>query len=548
MISRRALLVAMAAAATTIVLQSRAQAALPERIVIAPPRSDLAKALRLLLRAERETGDPAAAQRYYAYGSRGFAAAWVEQTAQGWTLGSRGERLQAAFRGAGALGLDAGRYAPVESGALADIDAAAAAELNLTRLAMRFAQDNYGGTLTPLELSSNLDMVRQSLDESTVLADLLSADEPGQLLVALAPQQPEFQALLGFLTDVDTTADELPIIEEGPSLKPGATDDRVVTLRQRLGVPAVGEADPALFDEQLVAAVEAFQSSLGLVADGIVGNATREALNLSGRVTRDQIVANLEKWRWLPRERGAYRVEVNIPEYRLRVLRDEAIIHETKVVVGTAANQTPVFYDNIRHAVVNPYWNVPSSIARGEIGPEVKRDPGYLARNEYELLTSGGKVIDPFGVDWSRVAPGSFPYLIRQKPGPKNALGQVKFLFPNKHDVYLHDTPEKSLFGRDARAFSHGCVRVQNPFDFAAVLLANEPTFGADDLIKAFGPNERWFNMSVTVPVFLTYFTLRVDETGALRSYADLYGHDKSITAALLAQQSTAMLSGEANA
>ena len=271
---------------------------------------------------------------------------------------------------------------------------------------------------------------------------------------------------------------------------------------------------------------------MGLVADGVVGDVTREALNRSGQITREQLLVNLEKWRWLPRERGDYRVEVNIPEFRLWIRRGGEIVHETRVVVGTPANQTPIFYDQIRHVVVNPYWNVPVSIARNEIGPQVRRDPGYLARGEFELLNAGS-VIDPWSIDWSSVAPGTFPFTVRQKPGSQNALGQVKFLFPNKHDVYLHDTPEKSLFGRDVRAYSHGCVRVENPFDFAEALLANEPSFGRDELVNSFGPREQWFNMEMKVPVYLTYFTVRADEDGSLRSFADVYGHDSRIAAAL---------------
>lgn len=201
------------------------------------------------------------------------------------------------------------------------------------------------------------------------------------------------------------------------------------------------------------------------------------------------------------------------------------IVIAPRVVVGTPANQTPIFYDQIGHMVVNPHWNVQVSIARNEIGPQVRRDPGYLSRREFELLNSG-KLIDPSSVDWSSVAPGTFPFSIRRKPGAQNAL------FPNKHDVYLHDTPEKLLFSRDVRACSHGCVRVENPFDFADALPAREPNFGRDTLVAAFGPRERWFNMDVKVPVYLTYFTVRVDEDGEVRSFADIYGHDEKIAAA----------------
>jgi len=502
----------------------------PTRVVIAPAKSEIARELKAQLRSARDAAPADSLDLYYFYGERGFEPLWLSAAGEKWSLIDRAQTLLALFRDAADCGLDPAAY-EITDVSLTTAAPAAQLELTLTQVALRFGRDNYGGRVDPRSISTNLDMDRLELDIPALLNSLASVTDPAQLLADLAPDDPEFRALLQALRNVDNS-EPLPVVEEGPSLKPGMTDGRVPNLRLRLGLPEGDAAQAAVYGDDLVTAIKSFQSRMGLVADGVVGEVTRQALNRTGQITQEQLLVNIEKWRWLPRDRGEYMVQVNIPEYRLWVLRKGEVVHETRVVVGTPANQTPIFYDRIRHVVVNPYWNVPASILRNEIGPQVRRDPGYLGRREFELL-AGGKVIDPLAVDWASIPSERFPFAVRQRPGVQNALGQVKFLFPNEHDVYLHDTPEKSLFGKDIRAFSHGCVRVENPFEFAAALLANEPSFGRDDLVKSFGPRERWFNMEATVPVYLTYFTLRADQDGNLRSFSDVYGHDRRIAAAL---------------
>lgn len=500
-----------------------------QRIVIAPALSETARALKASIRASRDAKAIGADQLYYFYGGRGFTPLWISEDGNTWQLSAKADSLRVAFAKADELGLDPADYELPEA-AVATADDAVAYELAVTSAALRFGAENYGGRLAPRSLSSNLDMPRPQVPADDLLA-IFASDDPGQALAKLAPQDGEFQALLTKLKEFEAPT---PVVQigEGASIKPGASDGRVPDLRERLGQPATEDA-AELYDEALVEAVRAFQQKAGLTSDGIVGNATREALNSAGQVTREQLLVNIEKWRWLPRDRGNYRVEVNIPEYRLWVRRDGKAVHETKVIVGSAEHQTPIFYDQIRHVVVNPYWNVPTSIIRRSIAPQALRNPDFITRGGYELFYNG-QMVAPSSVDWASLAPGSFPFAVRQKPSLTNSLGQVKFLFPNKHDVYLHDTPEKNLFARDARAYSSGCVRVENPFDFAAVMLADEPNITRERLEASFGPSERWFNMEVKVPVYLTYFTLRVDADGAVRSFADIYGHDKKIAAALL--------------
>lgn len=503
---------------------------LQSRIVIAPARTDIARAIKAKLNRERQDEVPDAPARYYFYGARGFEPLWIERFGGGeYAPSLKASDVRETLADAASWGLDPAGYAITADSRASGPESAAELELAVTSAVGRYAQDTFGGRVAPRSVSENLDMDRPRIDIRDLLERLAGTDSPGDALEALAPDSTEFAELRRRLTTLDETSKAPEPIPAGDSIKPGSGDPRVVLLRKRLGVAPPLENEE-VYDDALVEAVKAFQAEYQLTPDGIVGGATRSALNRSGDLTRGQILANMEKWRWLPRDLSDFYVQVNIPEYRLWIKKDGEPVYETRVVVGTIKNQTPIFYDQIRHVVVNPYWNVPTSIARNEIGPQVLRDPGYLARKEMELL-SDGKVIDPWNVDWSSTS--GFPFQVRQKPGRQNALGQVKFLFPNKHDVYLHDTPEKSLFGADLRAFSHGCVRVQNPMEFADALLGKEPQLSARRLEAAFGPKEKWFNLEVKVPVFLTYFTVRADGDGTLRSFDDIYGHDKRIIAAL---------------
>ena len=323
---------------------------------------------------------------------------------------------------------------------------------------------------------------------------------------------------------------------EGDLLKPGMADERVPLLRARLGTALAIDAAPEVYDDALVEAVKFAQAEAGLNTDGVVGPRTLAVLN--GRSREDEIasvVANLERWRWMPRDLGAFHVMVNVPEFMVRVVDNGSVVHETRVIVGKPTNATPTFSHVMSHLVVNPYWNVPSSIVSKEMIPEIRSNPGFFARGGYQVFARvGGKMrqINPYWVDWSRVSARSVQ--IRQAPGEANALGRIKFMFPNQHSVYLHDTPSKRLFQRDERALSHGCVRVENPLGFADAILPHAaPEWNSARIEKLYGGKERWVTLDKPIPVHLAYFTASAEPDGTLRHFEDIYGYDAEMTAFL---------------
>ena len=513
----------------------------PTAVVIAPALTPLARTIKqglseVYYAAARGTEAYAEAQKlYFLYGERHFEPIWVTTDTSGAvTFSASAEKIIALFRAAGDEGLRPNDYltADIDLTRAQSSDPAALAGLEtaFSGAVMRYANHLYNGRIRPLSVSENLDIQPKPIDQAALLERLAKSDDPAPILAELEPKHPEFLALKAALATFGQTNIERPTpINEGPVLRPGGVDARVPAIRARLELPATADT---FYDDTLVSAVEKFQESLGLEVDGIIGAATVAAFNGGAAVRREDILANMERWRWMPADLGAFNVFVNIPEYRLSILRNGQEEYTTRVVVGGTKNQTPVFSDMIRHIVVNPYWNVPSSIVKGEIAPAVLRNPGYIDSHNMDLLYNG-TAVSPWQVDWSQVSTSYFPFKVRQRPGAGNSLGQIKFLFPNKHDVYLHDTPSKGLFGRTFRALSHGCVRVENPMEFAGALMANEPNISRASLESMFGPSERWVNPDTKIPVHLAYFTLRVGTDGTIRSYGDVYGHNEALIAAM---------------
>ncbi len=511
------------------------------RVVIAPPRSELARIIKAGLSesyaaAQRGTRAYDETQKlYFLYGARYFEPIWISRDDAGQVAFSpAAERIIEVFKQAELEGFRPSDYLTpaIDIASIGTTPAELAAlETAFSAATLKYAQDAYGGRLNPLDVNSTWTITPKRVNGPDLLVKLAESDRPDLILKELSPKHREFVALRQALAKFydGTVIDTATAIPDGPLLRPGMRDDRVTLLRQRLNVPepeipeTAGTAAAAdiTYDGVLAQAVTAFQEQLGLNADGVVGPATVAALNGGAATTKQDIIANMERWRWEPEEFGAFHVAVNIPEFRLWIMKDGEVHHTTRVVVGTPRHQTPVFNDEIEHIVMNPYWNVPNSIAANEIKPNLLSNPGYLASQNMEML-QGGQVVNASAIDWTQTNINNFR--IRQRPGASNALGQVKFLFPNQHDVYLHDTPSKSLFSRSFRAYSHGCVRVENPMDFAGALVDQEPELSRASLESLRGPSERWVNVKKKIPVHLTYFTLRVDENGHIRSYGDVYG------------------------
>jgi len=510
------------------------------RVVIAPPETPLARLIKDKLSAAYYGATPAtraysnAQKLYYFYGARHFEPLWLTTAADG-TEGFSPAALKIidVFKDAASEGFRPSDYltpAIELSTAGTDPERLADLETAFSAATVHYAHDAYMGRIAPEAVSANIDPETKRLDTAGLLVKLATSDAPDKVLADLDPLDPEFAALktaLAKLNGNDDAPDPV-VIPAGKTLKPGMKDARLDLLRQRLKVPAPEGADALVYDPDLVAAVTDFQSGIGITADGIVGPATIAALNGGGTVSREDIVANMERWRWLPHDLGKLHVLVNIPEFRVSVVDNGTTQFSTRVVVGKPATPTPIFSNSIKNIVVNPYWNVPTSIVAKEIAPHMVANPGYLDSQNMEIV-SGARVIDASAIDWSSVTQSNWRYSIRQRPGGGNALGEVKFLFPNDHDVYLHDTPSKSLFGTAVRAYSHGCVRVQNPMGFADALLETEPNLNASVLESMFGPKERWVNLKSHVPVHIAYFTVRVDASGVLHSYGDIYGHNRKL-------------------
>lgn len=410
----------------------------------------------------------------------------------------------------------------------------ARADLQLSQAVALYARHAYSGRVTPTKVSSNFDYKPSPPAAGDVLALVSRSPDPAGALEAYNPPQPEFAALraeLARLRAADAEKEALPVVADGALIKPGMSDPRVPVIRERLQLAST-TIDPELYDAILVDAVKDFQASAGLRTDGIVGRNTVAAMN--GKVAADPvntILVNMERWRWMPRHLGDFYVRVNIPAYNLEVYRGEEAFYTTRVVVGKVGSQTPVFSDEMKHIVVNPYWNVPASIVRNEMLPSIRKGGGLRGYQVYAKVRGKYRAVDPRSVNWKSVDARSIQ--VKQPPGARNALGQVKFLFPNQHNVYLHDTPSKSLFEREVRAFSHGCVRVMNPWDFTEALLSSTDQVSAAALKKRVGGGESWVNLDRTIPVHLTYFTAWIDPSGKLQLRSDIYGHDARLAAAL---------------
>lgn len=382
-------------------------------------------------------------------------------------------------------------------------------------------------------------------------------NEPGQLIMQAsqapdldrflrdqAPAHDAYRLLRIVLAKYRFIAEQggWPQIPPGPSIKPDMQDPRVPAVRSLLrinGDYSCAEDASQLLDPELTAAVQRFQTRHNLNSDGIIGKNTLAAMNVPVAERIDQILINMELWRWLPHKLEGKQIYVNIAGFYLQARQDEQVEFATQVIVGKVYHKTPVFSDRIRYLEFNPFWNIPTSIARKEIVPEMLKDKAYLRNNNIRMFygwDENGQEVDPATINWWELGGKINRYRLRQDPGPDNALGKVKFVFPNRHDVYLHDTPAHELFRRDDRAFSHGCIRVSRPVDFAHYLLSgDDPSWTMERIQKILDEGKRTIILlKKPIPVHILYRTVAVDpDSGAVSFFKDVYGRDALLQQAL---------------
>jgi len=460
----------------------------------------------------------AAVESFYA--ARGYAPIWSDNGA----ASARGKEAAKYLGAVDADGLDPSDY-PIPSFATADPGALAEAELKFTATVLTFARHAQLGRVHYSRVSADIVYDQVAPEPAAVLGKLADATDVtknvAEALDSFNPPQPGYKALKAKLAEARgrTGGAGQVRIATGASLKVGMQDQRVPLLRERLGV--TGEPDNTTYDKPLADAVKKFQRQRDLPESGSLNNATVEALN-GPRRDRDAdiIIANMERWRWLPRDLGKAYVMVNIPDYSLKVVENGAMVWTTRIVTGKPGDKaTPLLSETMKYITVNPTWNVPPSIINNEYLPALAQDPTVLDRMGLKLEHNRDGTVHIF-----------------QPPGERNALGRIRFNFPNKFLVYQHDTPDKYLFALDKRAYSHGCMRVQNPDKYAEVLLnISNPKDGytIDKIRKMYGGGERDIQLNHPIPVHLTYQTAFVDDAGRLVVREDIYGRDSRLLAAL---------------
>jgi murein L,D-transpeptidase YcbB/YkuD len=484
-----------------------------------------------------------------------FAPLWI--TSEG--LNAKAKRVLELLSRAEEEGLNPSDYLPPTLGSFqdsastirGDVTHLARLDIAITAMALRYAEHLYSGRIIPKRLSGYYDLEPDKLDLGHTLYELWYRGFPNLYLSSLAPPHPAYAAMKAALAQLrkEGHSSEPAAIAAGKQVKTGERDARVVSVRSRMVEAGLLSEENALawmlghpsdepdlkayeevLDNALSKALKAFQAKNKIKQTGWINKATVEALNAKPAQNNAQkLVMNMERVRWLPRNVGQRYILVNQAAFELRLMEQNKIAWSTKVIVGKPETQTFVFSDEMETVVINPYWGVPQSIIRYEMMPYLARDRGYLDREGFEVVNARGKVVSSRSVNWWAYG-SKIPFGVRQPPGDDNALGRIKFLFPNAHDIYMHDTPTKKLFAEDVRAFSHGCVRVENPRELAERVLGWERK-RIDDLI-ATGQNQD-IDLAKHIPVHLNYFTAWPDASGKITYYPDIYNRDTRLDKAI---------------
>lgn len=413
-------------------------------------------------------------------------------------------------------------------------------ELLATDAFLVYASHLVAGHVDPKTVNVTWFIPRPEMDLVALLQQAASSREIRGALEQVAPSAPAYRRLKGALAEYRSIASRggWPSLPAGATIRAGDRDARVVALRRRLAVtnPGVLDQTSELLDDDLRRSVEMFQRLHGLAEDGVVGPATWRALNVPVEERIGQIRINLERWRWLPAHLGDRYLLVNIAGFRLYVVENNATMMTMRAIVGRPYRDTPIYSDVMTYLVFSPYWHVPRGIAGRDILPKVQKDLTYLAANGFKVFQGwdSAVAIDPTTVKWESLTRSNLPYRFRQDPGPLNALGRIKFMFPNNFSVYLHDTPSRNLFNETARAFSSGCVRIEQPADLALYLLKDTPGWDRHAIERGMNRRqEQTVRLRTSIPVHLLYWTVWADEDGTLQFPADVYSRDDRLRMAL---------------
>ena len=418
-------------------------------------------------------------------------------------------------------------------------------DLLLTDAFLIYGSHLHSGRTDPEKIHPQWFANRREGDLALLLEDALRLNRIEGTLSALLPAHAGYKHLRDTLAIYRKFAEAggWPIVPSGKKLQLSDRSERVILLRQRLAAEGfltnAGADDSTLFDSNLDQALKKFQIQNSLDADGILGTNTLQALNISTNQRVRQIVVNMERWRWLPQKLGDRYILVNIAGFDLNVVEQETLVLDMRVVVGKTYRKTPVFSDKITYLVINPYWGVPNIIAKKDILPKVKKDPEILINQKFRVFEGWGKntrEIDSRIIDWNTVTAANLKYRFKQDPGPQNALGRIKFMFPNKFDVYLHDTPAKELFVKARRDFSSGCIRIEKPVELAKYLLRNHPDWPPEKIRSTLTGSDitvKTVKLSEPANIHILYWTVWVGKDGRIYFSPDVYDRDKSLDIAM---------------
>ncbi len=486
------------------------------------------------------------------YRERDFAPAWVGEDGPLNLTAA----LVAALDGAAGHGLDPGDYhanrirrlltrlsaargigTPPDPRMLADLD------LMCTDGFLLLGAHLAWGKVSPETIEPTWTVARRQADLAGVLDMALASGEVAESLESLAPANESYQSLRRALESFSRDAGKpvLPKVAGVAMLRPGSRGQAVERLKARLAAlgylpGAVPEENP-LFGPEIQGAVTRFQRDNGLTADGLAGPMTLEAVNADPVDRARTIALNLERWRWLPRNLGGRYIVVNITDFSLRVVEAGQEVMAMRAIVGMPFRKTPVFSARMTYMVLAPYWNVPPKIAVQDKLPLIRKDPAWLSENRMQVFAGWGeemRKVDPATVNWRAFTAKNFPFHLRQDPGPNNALGSMKFMFPNKYNVYIHDTPAHDLFEKTQRAFSSGCIRIHEPMKLALYLLRSDPEWSEEAIrVVVAGGEQTIVSLPEPLPVHILYWTAVVQEDGKVVFRSDIYGRDEELARAL---------------